>query len=185
MLIQGKVNFFTILLLSPIFPNVCGNRRSASRNRPRRQECRDNSRTHSTCVKLINELGRQACHVDIDQIKAKLARSCTATCGFCGRPQKECRRNVYGCCWDGQTPSGDMYGIKGCPECKDHLNICGRFRKFCFGKRSENRCCRGDETSAKPLTHISIKKGSFWTRLIAHIFQSVNSGDIHILRELF
>ncbi|XP_068678367.1 uncharacterized protein [Montipora foliosa] len=139
MLIQGKVNFFTILLLSPIFPNVCGNRRSASRNRPRRQECRDNSRTHSTCVKLINELGRQACHVDIDQIKAKLARSCTATCGFCGRPQKECRRNVYGCCWDGQTPSGDMYGIKGCPECKDHLNICGRFRKFCFGKRSENR----------------------------------------------
>lgn len=139
MLIQGKVNFFTILLLSPIFPNVCANRRSTSRNRPRRQECRDNSRTHSTCVKLINELGRQACHAKVNQIQAKLARSCKATFGFCGLPQKDYRRNVYGGCWDGQTPSGDMYGIKGCPECKDHLNICGRFRKFCFGKRSENR----------------------------------------------
>jgi len=128
-----------VLLLCVFLPQVVANRRPATRNRPRRQECKDDRRVHSTCVKLRKELGLQVCHVEIDQLKAKMARSCAATCNLCGRPQRNCRTSIYGCCWDAHTPRGDIYGLTGCPQCKDHLNLCSRFRKFCFHKKSENR----------------------------------------------
>ncbi|XP_029188824.2 uncharacterized protein [Acropora muricata] len=143
---KGKLNFLWMILvvlflylIIDIIPRTSANKRSATRNRLRKQECKDNVQTHDTCVKLVNELGLQVCHTKIKQIEAKLTRSCPATCGLCGRSQPNCRRNRRGCCWDTHTTPADIYGIKGCPECKDHLATCRRFRKFCFGKETENK----------------------------------------------
>lgn len=114
-----------------------GKRPSASAYRFRRKGCKDESRGRATCIKLVKEMGMQVCYTDVAPLKAKLERSCGETCKFCGGRPKDCRTSIYGCCWDAYTPRGDVYGIKGCPECKNHLRLCKRFKKFC-GQDSEN-----------------------------------------------
>lgn len=128
-----------VLSLCVVLPQVSANRRAETRIRAKRQDCKDNGNVQRTCEKLVKELGLGVCYTEIEQLKAKLNRSCAATCHFCGKPQGDCRFSSFGCCWDRRTPRKDVYGIKGCPDCKDHLKLCKRFKKFCFGKKTENR----------------------------------------------
>jgi len=102
-------------------------------------ECKDHEGTHDICVKLIKELGLRVCYTKINQLKTKLERSCAKTCHFCGEPLKNCRKSKYDCCWDARTPRGDIYGIVGCPECKDHLHLCSRFKEYCWSSQKENK----------------------------------------------
>jgi len=136
-----------LVLCEVIFPHVSAARaavgyyrrlQAAAANRLRRKECKDEARAHATCQKLVKELGFKVCSTQIPQLKAKLERSCAETCKFCGQPQANCRTSIYGCCWDAHTPRGDIYGLTGCPVCKDHLHLCYRFRKFCFVKEKGN-----------------------------------------------
>jgi len=90
-------------------------------------------------VKLTKELGLGVCDTGIGQLKTKLKRSCAKTCHFCGEPLQGCRTSRYGCCWDAYTPRGDIYGKVGCPECKDHLDLCRRFEGFCRSEQKENK----------------------------------------------
>lgn len=114
------------------------NRKLAETNRLRNgEECKDKD-SHSTCKKIINELGYRVCYTIISQLKLKLERSCSASCHYCGEPLENCRTNRNGCCWDGRTTSQDPFGIKGCPECKDHFSLCKRFKKFCTQSKPEN-----------------------------------------------
>ena len=46
-------------------------------------ECKDQERSHDTCVKLTKELGLRVCDTGIGQLKTKLERSCAKTCHFC------------------------------------------------------------------------------------------------------
>jgi len=105
----------------------------------RRKECKDETAQNDTCAKLVKELGVQVCHTKVSQLRAKLARSCANTCHYCGEPLQGCRTSTYGCCWDAYTPRGDIYGRVGCPECKDHLHLCRRFRRFCNSEKTENK----------------------------------------------
>lgn len=145
MAIQAK-NVLLYLLVAvfvffAVLPQVSGARRKpATRNRPRRQDCRDDMKVQPTCAKLVKELGFKVCHTGIEQLKAKMTRSCAATCHSCDKRQRSCRRSKYRCCWDGFTPAGDIFGVKDCPVCKDHLALCNRFRNFCsLKKTSANR----------------------------------------------
>ncbi|XP_022797088.1 uncharacterized protein LOC111335449 [Stylophora pistillata] len=123
-----------VLILCQAFaqsPTSRVNKRLTARNRLRNSgECKDEG-SHHTCMKVINELGHGVCNTIIDQLKKKLERSCSASCHYCGEPLEDCRTSRNGCCWDASTPSQDPYGRKGCPECKDHLSLCKRFKKFC------------------------------------------------------
>lgn len=105
----------------------------------RRKECKDKTVSHETCVKLVKELGVKVCHTKVIQLRIKLERSCANTCHYCGEPETNCRTSKYGCCWDAYTPRGDIYGKVGCPECKDHLQLCRRFQRFCWSTKSENK----------------------------------------------
>lgn len=46
-------------------------------------ECKDEEGSHEICVKVVKELGFGVCHTGIDQLKAKLERSCAQTCHYC------------------------------------------------------------------------------------------------------
>ncbi|KAL9980154.1 hypothetical protein ACROYT_G008703 [Oculina patagonica] len=152
MAIQAKVSFLHLLVAILLLCEVLAqrstgrnSRRPVTRNRLRSgEECKDEEGSHEICVKVVKELGFGVCHTEIDQLKAKLERSCAQTCHYCGKPQQGCRTSQYGCCWDVYTPRGDIYGKTGCPECKDHLNLCKRFQKFCKSKKEENKATGTD-----------------------------------------
>lgn len=125
-----------------------GSRRGASRTstsramalgysalkRLRDGECKDKPEAHETCVKVVKELGIQVCEVKIDQLKYKLERSCAKTCNYCGKTEISCER-TRDCCWDRYTPRGRA----SCPECKDHMRLCKRFKRFCQTSKEANK----------------------------------------------
>ncbi|KAK2558170.1 hypothetical protein P5673_019284 [Acropora cervicornis] len=79
---KGKLNFLWMILvvlflylIIDIIPRTSANKRSATRNRLRKQECKDNVQTHDTCVKLVNELGLQVADLSqtADEIEEDVA----------------------------------------------------------------------------------------------------------------
>ncbi|XP_078361904.1 uncharacterized protein LOC144646238 [Oculina patagonica] len=148
---QMKISLLHLLVVALLLCEVLGQQRSSSRRtynrrpatryssgRIMRKECKDEPKANATCAKLVKELGVKVCHVDVGELRVKLERSCAKTCHYCGEPQQGCRTSQFGCCWDVYTPRGDLYGKTGCPECKDHLHLCRRFKRFCNSRKSEN-----------------------------------------------
>lgn len=108
--------------------------RYGAAGRLRGGECKDEPAAHEICAKVVKELGIQVCHVKIEQLRYKLERSCAKTCNYCGEPEMSCRR-TRDCCWDRFTPRGRV----SCPECKDHMHLCRRFKRFCNSGKEENK----------------------------------------------
>ncbi|KAL9980158.1 hypothetical protein ACROYT_G008707 [Oculina patagonica] len=145
---QMKISLLHLLVVALLLCEVLGQQRSSSRRtynrrpatryssgRIMRKECKDEPKANATCAKLVKELGVKVCHVDVGELRVKLERSCAKTCHYCGEPQQGCRTSQFGCCWDVYTPRGDLYGKTGCPECKDHLHLCRRFKRFCNSRK--------------------------------------------------
>ncbi|XP_068748272.1 uncharacterized protein [Montipora capricornis] len=114
----------------------------AAATKLRNGECQDGVWALAKCKSIVKQLGLGICYTQIPQLQRKLKRSCPGTCrNLCpvaankliaGELKKsdDCKTSKYGCCWDNYTSRLDSLGIKGCPECKDHLRLCPRFKKY-------------------------------------------------------